>query len=113
MGTFNTATRNAMLDGVTIDKASLHTADPGETGANELAGGTYARQSITVGAAAAGVRDATALPTFSVPAGATVQYVGYWTAGSPDIFVGSDQVTAEAFAADGQYALSSASFNAT
>lgn len=33
---------------------SLHTADPGETGANEVTGGSYARQQVAFGAAASG-----------------------------------------------------------
>jgi hypothetical protein len=39
---------------VTTPFVSLHTADPGETGASEVAGGSYARQAGSFGAAASG-----------------------------------------------------------
>ena len=75
-----TATKNAMLDGVTYSDASLHSAFPGSTGANELTGGTpaYARKAITVNAASAGQRLLNAAVTFDVPAGTTVRWVGFW-----------------------------------
>lgn len=54
MGSFTTTAKNTMLDALTVTHASLHSADPGATGTNELAGGSpaYARKAVTVNAAA-------------------------------------------------------------
>lgn len=77
--TFPTQTKNAMLDGQTINKASLHTGFPGTTGANEVTGGApaYAQKAITMNAASGGSRLLNAGVTFDVPA-CTVKWVGYW-----------------------------------
>lgn len=79
MTTIATATKNAMLNGETFNSASLHTAFPGVTGANEVAGGApaYARKAITVNAASGGQRLLNAGVTFDVPA-ATIRWVGFW-----------------------------------
>jgi len=53
---------------------SLHSADPGDTGANELTGGGYARQQVAFGAAAAGTLSNTGAITWSVPAGNVVAW---------------------------------------
>jgi hypothetical protein len=77
--TFPTATKNAMLDGQTINKASLHTGFPGTTGANLVSGGSpaYADKTIVMNAASGGSRLLNAGVTFDVPA-CTVKWVGYW-----------------------------------
>lgn len=84
--------------------ASLHTASPGDNGANEVTGGApaYARKSLVHGAASAGASTGTTLPTFDVPA-CTVAFVGYWDALTGGNFLGYDDVTAEVFAAQGTY----------
>lgn len=73
------ATVNTMLDAITYDLASLHTAYSA-TGANEVTGGTpaYARKAITLGAAASRAKAATTQPVFDVPA-TTVRFIGLWT----------------------------------
>ena len=54
---FATTALNTMLDGLTVNTAKLHSADPGATGAdNELSGGSYVSKSVTFGAASSGVR---------------------------------------------------------
>lgn len=77
---FTDATANAMLDAITMDLCSLHTAFS-STGANEVAGGTpaYARKAITMGAAAARQRTNSTAPVFDVPAATTVPWIGLWT----------------------------------
>lgn len=79
--TFPTATKNAMLDGQPITKASLHTGFPGTTGTNEVTGGSpaYAQRNITMNAASGGSRLLNAGVTFDVPA-CTVKWLGYWNA---------------------------------
>lgn len=106
MGSFSTSAKNTMLDGLTITYASLHSGDPGADGtANEISGGSpaYARKAVTFNAASSSSRALNADVTFDVPA-ATVAYVGYWSA-EAGTFLGSDQVTSEVFAAQGQYKL--------
>jgi hypothetical protein len=73
------ATANAMLDAITVDRVSLHTAYS-STGANEVTGGSpaYARQTVTFAAASGRSRALSADATFDVPA-TTVQFIGRWT----------------------------------
>jgi hypothetical protein len=68
-----------MLDGQAITLASLHTAFPGSTGANEVTGGApaYAQKAVTINAASGGSRVLNAAVTFDVPA-CTVKWVGFW-----------------------------------
>lgn len=77
--TIPAATKNNMLDGQTIDKASLHSGFPGTTGANELSGGSpaYAQKTITIGAASGGQRALSSSVNFDVPA-STVRWVGFY-----------------------------------
>jgi hypothetical protein len=106
MGSFSTSAKNSMLGGITPAQASLHSGDPGALGANnELSGGSpaYARKNVTFNAASSGSRALNADVTFDVSAGSTVAYVGYWASGPT--FLGSDQVTSEAFAGQGTYTL--------
>lgn len=105
---YSTAAKNLMLDELRsqIATASLHSADPGTTGTNELSGGSpaYARKAVAFNAASGGVIGQTATdPVFDVPASSTVAYVGYWSA--TPTFLGSDAVTSETFAAQGTYTL--------
>ena len=106
------AARNAMLDHLATVAvfASLHTADPGTTGANEVTGGTpaYARKAITWNSASAGALDNNANPVFDVPAGTTVTHAGFWSAATNGTFYGSIDVADEAFTGQGQYTLSDA-----
>lgn len=61
---------------------SLHTADPGETGAAEATGGSYARQLATTSfalASAGAVSSDTAISFTDMPA-TTITHVGVWDA---------------------------------
>ena len=73
-------TVNAMLDAITLDLCSLHTAYSA-TGTNEVTGGSpaYARKAITMAAAGSRSRAASTAPVFDVPAAATVRFIGLWT----------------------------------
>ena len=62
-----TATKNAALNGITITHASLHSAYPGVTGANEISGGSYARKAVTINGASGGQRLQNASVAFDVP----------------------------------------------
>lgn len=89
--------------GQDVSFLSLHSADPGTNGANELTGGSpaYGRQSITWGSASGGVITGSA--TFDVPAGVTVAYVGAWTGETGGTFLDKADVTDQPFVAQGQY----------
>jgi hypothetical protein len=108
---FTSATRDALLDGTSLASlathASLHTADPGTTGASEVAGGSYARVPITWSAASGGSKTLTAAVTLQVPAGTTVTHFGLWSAISAGTFRGGGSLSAsQAFGTAGTYDLS-------
>lgn len=72
---------NSAAPAVVTPYVSLHTGDPGETGANELTAGThtYARQSGAFGAAAAGAVSNTAALSWTDMPAATITHVGIWS----------------------------------
>lgn len=114
---YSTYTKNAWLNtlrnvsfAVATTYGSLHTADPGDTGASEVTGGSpaYARKSVTWNAAASGAMDDSNVPVFDVPTATTVAYVGLWDAVSAGNFLGAANVTDEVFAAQGTYTLTDA-----
>ena len=112
---FTASALNSAIGAVTArcNQISLHSADPGTTGINEVSGGSpaYARKVPTWGAASAGSSSDSATPqVFDVPAGTTVAFVGYWDSTGPT-FLGSDPVTSETFGAQGQYSLDSATLS--
>lgn len=83
------AAKNAMLNA--LDEAvagylSLHTANPGTTGASEVSGGSYARQAVVWDAASGGVKAMNGTEAFSIPAGTTVTYAGLWSASTSGTF---------------------------
>jgi hypothetical protein len=86
---FTTAARNAMLGGFSGTHLSLHTAWHA-TGGNEVTGGSpaYTREAVTYGAASGEARTASGTPTFDVPAGTTVRFIGMWDDVSAGNFLG-------------------------
>ena len=88
---FTNTGKNKMLDALGANAVSAHTADPGETGAAEVTGGTYARKAIAYNAAVSGAIDSSVIPELDIPAGTTVTHIGYW---SGTDFVGYDALTA-------------------
>lgn len=66
---------------------SLHTADPGETGANEVAGGSYIRLAANWDPAAAGAVVMDGALDFTLMPAVTVTHVGIWTAATVGTFV--------------------------
>lgn len=86
--TFTPAVKNGMLElidetggAVAIERISMHTADPGTTGASEVTGGSYARAAVTWNPAASGVKANSGSMVFQIPAGVTITHVGGWTTG--------------------------------
>lgn len=100
--TFSNAAKEAAALAVSAlgNSISLHTADPGTTGANEVTGGSpaYARKTTTwAGAAADGV--VTGSPVvFEVPAG-TYTWIGQWNGST---FVGGQKLATSTGALPGQ-----------
>ena len=58
---------------------SLHTAEPGSTGASEVAGGTYARVPVTWTSGTVDGQYTATVPDFNVPAGTIPTWVGLWS----------------------------------
>lgn len=78
--------------GVATLYASLHMDDPGDTGANEVSGGSYARRSVTLAAAAnKGTSNSAMLEWTNMPA-VTVSYVGLWDAATGGNFLWGGQL---------------------
>lgn len=107
---FSTAAINKALDGLEattsiIGFASLHTAYSA-TGANEVpntGSPAYARQAITWNAGSSGSKTNSSSPTFDVPGGTTVAFVGLWSAATSGSFGGmgpNGGATQFAFTAD-------------
>ena len=70
---------------------SQHTADPGTTGANEVTGGSYARQPITFGTASAGSEASTDAQSFtSMPSVTGDLWSGLWSAVTGGTFLWGD-----------------------
>ena len=105
--------RNAMLELLDetsgtfpITHISLHTADPGVSGANEVVGGSYARQSVTWAAASGGVKSNSAQLVFQVPSGTTITHVGGWDASTSGNFRGGGPLAqSQVFATSGSYTI--------
>lgn len=111
--TLSTLGKNRVLNALdSYAFASAHSGDPGATGtSNELTGGTpaYARVALTWAAAGSGSKAiAATVPTFNVPAGQTVAFIGMWTLASGGEYGGCWDVTDEAFVGQGTYTLSAA-----
>lgn len=66
---------------------SLHTGDPGATGANEVSGGSYARVQVAFNAAAAKSAKNTSSAAFTVASSTVITYVGVWDAVSTGNFI--------------------------
>lgn len=103
----NDTSKNLMLDALAAVAifVSAHSADPGATGTNELAGGSpaYARKSITWNSAASGALDSSNQPVLDIEGGDTVAFLGLWSASTAGTFYGSADVTDEVFGAQGTY----------
>lgn len=79
---------------VTTVYISLHTGDPGETGASEATGGSYARQSAAFDAAASGATANSGTISFTDMPAATITHVGVWDAVSAGNFLWGGALTA-------------------
>lgn len=91
---FGTAEANGIIDGWSGHYVSLHTGDPGATGANEVTGGSYARQAVTLSAASNKASSNSGALNFTGMPAATITHVGIWTAASDGTFEIGGSLTA-------------------
>jgi hypothetical protein len=76
-------------------KVSLHTADPGDTGANEVSGGGYSRQPVSFGPTSNGSTSNSADVVFNNMPAVTVTHAGLWDSSSPTpVWLGGAPLTA-------------------
>jgi hypothetical protein len=100
--------RNVMLNGFTdlATHVSLHTADPGANGANEVTGSPYTRELADWTPASGGTAVNDGAIVFDVPAATTITHLGYWSAGTAGTFYGSRALdTSQTFATAGTYTI--------
>ena len=96
---------------------SLHTGDPGTTGANEISGGSpaYARKAASWSSVSGGAYTLSAALQFDITANTTVSHFGTWTAQTGGTFQGGEGLRdaannplSETFTAQGFYTITSA-----
>jgi hypothetical protein len=80
MARISTTEANQALSTTGWSYVSLHTADPGTTGASEVTGGTYARVAVTWNAASGGSVSNSGALSINLPASTTASYFGVWGA---------------------------------
>jgi len=73
--------------------ASLHTGDPGVTGADECTGGSYGRQTIEFDAAASGATANTNQEEWTSMPACTISHVGLWDASTSGNFQQGGSIT--------------------
>lgn len=80
---------------------SLHSADPGTTGASEISGGApaYARKTLTWTPGTTGTATSSAI--FDVAAAVTPSWAGIWSALTAGTFRDAADITDQAFASQG------------
>jgi len=106
MAQFPNSSLNVAVDSITAlaQKFSLHTANPGTTGANEVTGGSYARVAAAWAAASGAVAHPSATATLNVPGGTTITHFGMWT--NAGVFVGGGPLgSSETFSGAGTFTL--------
>lgn len=94
--------------GSAVDLGSDLTATTTIRRLTEISGGSpaYARKSIAFNAATGGSIDDSTAPVFDIPAGATVDGVGFYDAVTVGTLQAFDDLTSESFAGQGTYTLS-------
>lgn len=120
---FSTATGTAILEALLNAGAwthptnvyiSLHTADPGTTGANECTGGSYARQNATSTFATASNKaiDSNVNLNWAGMPSATVTHIGIWDAVSSGNFLcGGALAASKSVSAGNTFKIPSGSFD--
>jgi len=93
---------------------SLHTGDPSTTGANEVTGGSYARQTIPQVASSSGTYTSDANIDFTDMPSTTVTHIGIWSAESGGTFYcGASLSSSQAFDAGDTARMASGNLTST
>lgn len=105
---YSIAAKNEMLNHLASLAiwASLHTGDPGSAGISEITGAPYTRQPIGWASASEAAMGQRADVQFLVPAGAVINYVGFWSQQFGGIFWGSGLTPEQSFSVIGRFTLS-------
>jgi len=99
MALLSVASENTAIAAVFVPSTtyylSLHSATPGQNGASEITGGSYARQALTFGAASGGSESSTNSQTFTnLPAEASgIPYFGIWSTATGGTYIGGGTTT--------------------
>jgi hypothetical protein len=80
MARISTTEANQALSTTGWSYVSLHTADPGTTGASEVTGGTYARIAVAWNSPSSGSVTNSGALSINLPASTTASYFGVWSA---------------------------------
>lgn len=95
-------------------KISLHTGDPGTTGANESTGGSYARQTAGYNTASGGACALAATLNFTGMPASTVTHIGIWdSTGTPKFLQGAALAASKTLGAGDTLALTAATDTVT
>lgn len=94
---------------------SLHNADPGSTGANEISGGGYIRKACTLTSDGDGDLTLDASVAFDGPASEPVHSVGFWSQQAPGgtFRAGFPRTGDAAFSTGGQYNVTAGTITGT
>jgi hypothetical protein len=104
MATFSTTALNQALDGITVDRVSLHSGNPGTDGSNYVT--AAGRQAATFNAAASGERVLNADVAFTgMSAAQAVTYWGAWLNAGTVFKCGGPLTGDQAANAAGEYTL--------
>lgn len=109
--TANTFQISLTSGGSAVDLGSDLTATTSYVQLVEISGGSpaYARKAIAYNSASGGsIDDSTNGAVFDIPAGATVDSIGFYTASTAGTLHAWDDVTSESFAAQGTYTVTDA-----
>ena len=82
MARISTTEANQALSTTGWGYVSLHTADPGTTGASEVTGGSYVRVAVTWNSPSSGSVTNSGALSINLPASTTASYFGVWSASS-------------------------------
>jgi hypothetical protein len=113
MAGFTPAAENLALEGIVGTSGtpknrhiSLHTADPGTTGASEVTGGAYTREETTWTYPPTSSQVTGSSVTCDVPSGVTITHWGLWSALTAGTFLyGGLLPASETFGSNGTYAV--------
>jgi hypothetical protein len=108
----NAAIAAVLVPGTTY-YLSLHSADPGTTGASELSGGGYARQAIVFTTASGGAESNTAAVTVPNAGTTAATHIGVWSAATAGTYVIGAPLGSSVTASSIAFAIGAASFSCT